>query len=66
MFVRKREIPSIRNSSVIILLCKKGDKERVVNYRPISLLSVLYKMFTKVILNRIERDLNFNQEKEQV
>jgi len=65
MCLRKREIPSSWNNAVIILLYKKGDKERVENYRPISLLSVLYNMFTKVILNRIERDLDFNQGREQ-
>jgi len=64
MCLRKGEIPSSWNNAVIILLYKKGDKERVENYRPISLLSVLYKMF-KVILNRIERDLDFNHEGEQ-
>jgi len=64
MCLRKREIPSNWNNA-IILLYTKGDKERVENYRPISLLSVLYKMFTKVILNRIERDLDFNQRREQ-
>ena len=54
MCLRKREIPSSWNNAIIILLYKKRDKECVENYRPISLLSVLYKMFTKVILNRIE------------
>ena len=63
--LRKREIPSSWNNAIIILLYKKGDKERVENYRPISLLSVLYKMFTKVILNRIEQDLDFHQGREQ-
>jgi len=40
MCLRKREIPSSWNNAIIILLYKKGDKERVENYRPISLLSV--------------------------
>jgi len=55
------EIPRSWNNVEIILLYKKGDKERVENYRPISLLSVLCKMFTNVILNRVEQDLDFNQ-----
>jgi len=62
--LRKREIPRSWNNAIIILLYKKVDKECVENYRPISLLSVLYKMFTKVILNRIEGDLYFNQGRE--
>jgi len=49
MCLRKREIPRSWNNAVIILLYKKGDKERVENYRSITLPSVLYKMFTKVI-----------------
>jgi len=63
--MRKREILSSWNNDVIILLYKKGDKERVEHHRPISLMSVLYKMFTKVILTRIERDLDFNKGREQ-
>jgi len=65
MCLRKREIPSSWDNAIIILLYKKGDKESVENYRPISLLSILYKMFTEVILNRIERDFDFNQGREQ-
>jgi len=57
----KREIPTIWNNAIIILLYKKGDKVRVENFRLMSLLSVLYKMFTKIILNCIERDLDSNQ-----
>jgi len=65
MCLKKREIPRSWNNAIIIFLYKKGDKERVENYRPISLLSVLYKMFTKVILNRIERNLDFKTGREQ-
>jgi len=48
MCLRKREIlevflssiPSSWNNVIIILLHKKGDEERIENYRPISVLSV--------------------------
>ncbi|KAK6729116.1 hypothetical protein RB195_006268 [Necator americanus] len=39
--------------------------EDLRNYRPIYLLSVLYKVFTKIILTRISRTLNEVQPQEQ-
>ena len=53
------------NSAVIILLHKKGDVKDVNIYRLISLLSHMSKLFTKVIKNRIEKQLDENQSKEQ-
>ncbi|KAK6749833.1 hypothetical protein RB195_002068 [Necator americanus] len=43
----------------------KGDREDLRNYRPICLLSVLYKVFTKIILTRISRTLDEAQPQEQ-
>ncbi|KAK6740080.1 hypothetical protein RB195_008510 [Necator americanus] len=40
-----------------VLLYKKGDPHDISNYRPICLLSVIYNLFTRVILNRIEKVL---------
>ncbi|KAK6764023.1 hypothetical protein RB195_024380 [Necator americanus] len=37
-----------------VLLYKKGNPHDIGNYRPICLLSVIYKLFTRVIFNRIE------------
>ena len=47
------------------MLYKKGDPQDIGNYRPICLLSVVYKLFTRVILNRIERTLDEGQPCEQ-
>lgn len=58
-------IPKQWTSSTIILLHKKGDKAEINNYRPISLISNLYKIFAKVILNRITSVLDENQPREQ-
>ncbi|KAK6741808.1 hypothetical protein RB195_009591 [Necator americanus] len=43
----------------------KDDREDLRNYRPICLLSVLYKVFTKIILTRISRTLDEAQPQEQ-
>lgn len=58
-------IPKQWSESHIILLHKKGDKDNIGNYRPISLISNVYKVFAKVILERITRVLDENQPIEQ-
>ncbi|KAG6464707.1 hypothetical protein O3G_MSEX014681 [Manduca sexta] len=58
-------IPQQWTESNIILLYKKGDKHDIGNYRPISLMSNIYKTFAKVILKRIERTLDEHQPIEQ-
>ncbi|XP_063630347.1 uncharacterized protein LOC134801658 [Cydia splendana] len=63
--LQKEEIPKQWTTSTIILLHKKGDRNDVGNYRPISLMSNLYKIFSKIILQRIEKVLDENQPKEQ-
>ena len=59
------KVPEIWNEAIIILLHKKGDKRNISNYRPISLLNNIYKLFTKIITNRITRTLDENQPREQ-
>ena len=58
-------IPTEWTDANVILLFKKGEKEDLRNYRPISLLSALYKLFTKIITNRITDQLDSNQPAEQ-
>lgn len=58
-------IPKNWENAVVILLYKKGCKADLNNYRPISLLSQTYKLFSKVLTNRITRKLDFYQPKEQ-
>ncbi|KAE9416687.1 hypothetical protein Angca_009940, partial [Angiostrongylus cantonensis] len=52
-------------TSRTVLLFKKGDLHDIGNYRPICLLSVVYKLFTRVVLNRIDRTLDEGQPCEQ-
>ncbi|EYC17769.1 hypothetical protein Y032_0029g1863 [Ancylostoma ceylanicum] len=47
------------------LLYKKGGTQDIGNYRPICLLSVVYKLFTRVVLIRIGRTLDEGQPCEQ-
>ncbi|GBP21852.1 RNA-directed DNA polymerase from mobile element jockey [Eumeta japonica] len=48
-------IPQQWTSSTIVLLHKKGDRTEINNYRSISLISNLYKTFSKVIGNKQNR-----------
>ncbi|EYC43695.1 hypothetical protein Y032_0483g2288 [Ancylostoma ceylanicum] len=59
------KVPKNMADSLTILLYKKGDPSELRNYRPISLLSVLYKLLTKVISKRIEGVLDAEQPREQ-
>ncbi|KAE9412630.1 hypothetical protein Angca_007102, partial [Angiostrongylus cantonensis] len=52
-------------TSKTVLLFKKGDQHDIGNYRPICLPSVLYKLFTRVILNRLYRTLDEGEPCEQ-
>lgn len=58
-------VPTQWSKSHIIFLHKKGDKDNIGNYRPISLISNVYKVFAKVIVERITRILDENQPIEQ-
>lgn len=63
--LRLGQVPEQWETSHIILIHKKGQKDDIGNYRPISLMSNIYKIFSKIILNRISNTLDENQPKEQ-
>ncbi|KAK6750239.1 hypothetical protein RB195_002311 [Necator americanus] len=63
-YLQKERIPDQWKTSRTVLIHKKGDREDLRNYRPICLLSVLYKIF-KIILTRISRTLDEAQPQEQ-
>ncbi|CAI5955747.1 unnamed protein product [Closterium sp. NIES-65] len=67
-FVRNFEKTGLLQESlttaVTVLLHKKGDKDRLTNYRPI-LLTTVYKVLAKVMANRIKKELHHVISKEQ-
>ncbi|KAJ0179579.1 hypothetical protein K1T71_005291 [Dendrolimus kikuchii] len=58
-------VPRAWTKSAVVLFFKKGDKTLLKNYRPISLLSHVYKLFSRVITNRLARRLDEFQPPEQ-
>ena len=58
-------VPKNWDDILMVLFFKKGDLADMENYRPISLLSHLYKLFTKIINRRLETKLDFYQPVEQ-
>ncbi|KAK6736283.1 hypothetical protein RB195_019139 [Necator americanus] len=64
-YFQKERIPDQWEASRTVPILKKGDREDLRNSRPICLLSVLYKVFTKIILTRISRTLDEAQPQEQ-
>lgn len=63
--LEKRTTPNQWSKSITTLLFKKGDKADLNNYRPISLMSNIYKIFSKIVLNRLTKILDENQPCEQ-
>ncbi|KAE9412974.1 hypothetical protein Angca_007088 [Angiostrongylus cantonensis] len=65
-YVSECKIPSQwKTNKAAVLLFKKGDPHDICNYPQICLLTVIYKLFTRVILNRIDRTLDEGQPCEQ-
>ena len=63
--IQIKQVPEEWCKANVILLHKKGDQRDLGNYRPISLLSNIYKLFSKIILNRIVNQLDEKQPREQ-
>lgn len=54
------QVPESFKKSIVFPLYKKGDVNQVSNYRGISFMDSLAKIFTGVILNRLEKWVNDN------
>jgi transposase len=64
--IESEEITKKWQRSTNILVHKKGNRHDLNNYRTISLLSNLYKLFTKILTNRLAKIMDQNQQPEQV
>lgn len=56
-FLNLGSLPSPFNHIFLTLIPKVKNSERVTEFRPISLCNVLYKIFSKVLANRLKRIL---------
>ena len=59
------DLPPNWRESFFTLLHKGGDAADPNNWRPIAILSITYKIFARVIFNRIRSDLDAHQSEEQ-
>jgi len=65
MVIDTGQIPSSWRQSCFILLHKGGATQDPNNWRPIALLSIIYKIFGRLILSRIKGTLDKKQAEEQ-
>ena len=54
----KETIPTEVLQARVVLIFKKGDKADLANYRPISLLNSIYKLYTALIQKRLADKLD--------
>ena len=47
-------VPDDFKSARVVPLCKKSDKARVGNYRPVSILMIISKVFERVVYDQVE------------
>ena len=63
--ITERRIPKTWKEANMVIFFKKGNRKDIKNYRPICLLSNMYKLFTTIITTRLEKKLDENQPREQ-
>ena len=65
MCITERRIPKTWKEANMVIFFNKGNRRDIKNYRPICLLSNMYKLFTTIITTRLEKKLDENQPREQ-
>ena len=63
--LKTKQIPDSWHEAKIVILFKKGDPKYIKNYRPISLLSHSYKIFTRLLQTSTEKTLDENQPRDE-
>jgi Notch-like protein len=58
--IRSATFPSCLKYSILKPLFKKGDRENMANYRPISLLTSFFKVFKRIVYESLLQDININ------
>ena len=61
----EEEIPEEQLRARVVLIYKKGDTSKYENYRPISLLNIIYKLFAAIVQRRIASRLDKHLQKTQ-
>lgn len=54
--IETRKIPQAFKDAMIVVIFKKGSRNECKKYRPISLLSNIYKVFVAIICERVKND----------
>lgn len=62
---RTEEIPTMWKKAIIVPILKKGDNRECKNYRGISLLSIIGKVFMKIIQSRLQKHREQTSREEQ-
>ena len=62
---REENIEEVDLRARVVLILKKGDSNKFENYRPISLLNTLYKIFAAILHRRICKTLDKHLQKTQ-
>ena len=65
LYIAERRIPKTWKEANMVIFFKKGNRKYIKNYRPICLLSSMYKLFTAIITTRLEKKLDQYQLREQ-